>query len=46
VDVRWLALGVVPFIGVAVLVVKKAARKAPTDLGSVSNEWIAQHRRR
>jgi hypothetical protein len=45
VDVPRLALGVLAFIGVVVFIVNKLAGKTPADLGSVSDAWIAQHRR-
>jgi hypothetical protein len=42
---RWVGLGVVVLIGIVIVVAKKSAEHAGTDLGSVSDQWLAQHRR-
>lgn len=41
---RWAGLGVLALVAV-LLLAKRAVKNATMDLGSVSDEWIAHHRR-
>ena len=41
---RWAGLGVLALVTV-LLLAKRAVKNATMDLGSVSEQWIAQHRR-
>jgi hypothetical protein len=41
----WMAVGVFALAALVALIIRMTARTAVADLGSVSAQWIAQHRR-